>query len=107
MRYEFNMTTGEVLELPDAPSTYLAPTTLELRAQLQPLSAWQVRKVLTQFNLRTQVENAIAGADQATKDAWNHANEYRRDSALLNSMGAALGMTAAQLDSMFEIGATL
>jgi hypothetical protein len=30
------------------------------RAQLQPLSAWQVRKVLTQFNLRTKVETAIS-----------------------------------------------
>ena len=77
------------------------------RAQLLPLSAWQVRKVLTQFNLRTQVETAIANADQATKDAWNYANEYTRNSALLNSMATALGMTSSQLDSMFEVGATL
>lgn len=72
-----------------------------------PLSAWQVRKVLTQFNLRTQVEAAINTADQNTKDAWQFANEFGRDNALLNSMAIALGLTAAQLDSMFTVGATL
>lgn len=73
----------------------------------QPLSRWQVRKVLTQFNLRTQVENAISMADQATKDAWAYANEFARDNVLLNNMGKALGMTDAQLDQMFTVGITL
>lgn len=72
-----------------------------------PLSAWQVRKVLTQFNLRSQVESAINLADQNTKDAWQFANEFGRDNALLNAMANALGMSAAQLDKMFEVGANL
>ena len=72
-----------------------------------PLSAWQVRKVLTQFNLRTQVEGAITLADANTKDAWLFANEFGRDNALLNAMATSLGMTSAQLDSMFEVGTTL
>lgn len=74
----------------------------------QPLSAWQVRKVLTQFNLRTQVENAIAAStDQGTKDAWAYANDFARDSVLLNTMGTSLGMTSAQLDNLFTVGITL
>ena len=72
-----------------------------------PLSAWQVRKVLTQFNLRAQVEGAIAQADANTKDAWLFANEFGRDNALLNAMAASLGLTSEQLDSMFLSGATL
>ena len=75
--------------------------------QFAPLSAWQVRKVLTQFNLRAQVEAAILTADLNTKDAWNYANEYQRNDPLLNSMASMLGMTAAQVDSMFTVGVTL
>ncbi len=105
MRYEINLTTGEVLELPDAETT---PITQEyLRSIMQPLSAWQVRKVLTQFNLRTQVESAIVNADQNTKDAWQFANEFKRDDILLNNMGKALGMTDEQLDQLFTVGVTL
>lgn len=107
-----NVQTGEqsIVVMTEAEIASALPpglTTLEKRAQLQPLSAWQVRKVLTQFNLRAQVETAIANADQATKDAWNHANAYSRDSALLNSMATVLGMTATQLDQMFIVGVTL
>lgn len=72
-----------------------------------PLSAWQVRKVLTLFNLRANVEAAIVLADTATKDAWAFANEFERSDALLNGMAASLGMTSAQLDQLFEVGATL
>ena len=82
-------------------------TVAQQRALLQPLSAWQVRKVLTQLNLRTQVENAITASDQATKDAWQYANEFRRDNVLLNNMATSLGLTAAQLDNMFTVGITL
>ena len=72
-----------------------------------PLSAWQVRKVLTQFGLREQVEAAIVTADLNTKDAWNYANEYQRNDPLLNGMATALGMTSAQIDQMFTVGVTL
>jgi predicted component of type VI protein secretion system len=72
-----------------------------------PLSAWQVRKVLTQFNLRVRVEAAISQADQNTKDAWQYASSFERDNEVLLAMGEALGMSDTQLDSMFEIGITL
>lgn len=76
-------------------------------ASFAPLSAWQVRKVLNQFGLRAQVESAIATADDNTKDAWVYANEYQRNDPLLNGMASMLGMTAAQVDSMFIVGVTL
>ncbi len=72
-----------------------------------PLSAWQVRKVLTQFGLRDTVEDAILQSSQDTKDAWQFANEFRRDDALLNGMAQMLGMSDTQLDQLFEVGITL
>lgn len=72
-----------------------------------PLSAWQVRKVLTQFELRTQVEAAISQSDQNTKDAWQYASLFERDNAVLAVMALALGLSNLQIDSMFEIGITL
>jgi hypothetical protein len=89
-------------------STPREPLTVEqIRAQLQPLSAWQVRKVLTQFNLRTKVETAISNADQVTKDAWEYAGEFSRDDALLNSLCASLFLTNEQVDELFTVGITL
>ena len=52
-------------------------TALQIRAALAPLSAWQVRKVLTQFNFRTQVENAIAGARCISQQYRRHHHRRR------------------------------
>ena len=73
----------------------------------KPLSAWQVRKVLTQFNLRASVEAGVAAADQNTRDAWAYAKDFQRDDPVLVGMAIALGMTNEQIDSMFDIGITL
>lgn len=81
--------------------------TLINRAALQPLSAWQIRKVLIQFNLRDQVETAIAKASMAIQDAWHYAGQFKRDDDVLLAAAASLGITDAQLDTMFEVGATL
>ena len=84
------------------------PLTVEQnRALLKPLSAWQVRKVLTQLGLRDSVETAVANADAETKDAWHYASSFQRDDALLVSMAAAINISDAQLDAMFEAGALL
>jgi hypothetical protein len=82
-------------------------TAAEKRALLSPLSAWQIRKVLTKSGLRTQVEAAILLADQNTQDAWHYASEFRRDDAILNAMAVTLGITATQLDDLFTLGVTL
>lgn len=73
----------------------------------QPLTKWQVRKVLNAAGLREQVEAAIAGGSQDFKDAWECAGHYERDNALLNGMAQSLGMTSSQLDDLFILGATL
>ena len=77
------------------------------RAELKPLSARQVRLILTQFGYRAQVESAIEQASQDVKDEWNYANEFYRNSPVLNGMAQALGLTDEQVDSLFEQGVTL
>lgn len=84
------------------------PTPSDIPAKVYlPLSAWQVRKVLTQFNLRAAVEAGVAAANQNTKDAWAYAKEFQRDDPVLMGMATALGLTKTQLDSLFDIGITL
>lgn len=83
-------------------------TTEQIRARMTPLTALQIRKVLNQFNLRSQVETIINDrTDQALKDAWQYATEYKRDDDLLNQMIAYIGLTQDQVDQMFTVGATL
>jgi hypothetical protein len=72
-----------------------------------PLTKWQVLKVLRQFGLLASVEAAIAEADDITKEAWQYASTYERTSTVLNGMAQVLGMSSEQLDTLFEVGATL
>lgn len=39
--------------------------------------------------------------------AWQDAQEFRRDSALVANMGAALGLTSAQIDDLFRLAANI
>jgi hypothetical protein len=73
----------------------------------QPLSAWQVRKVLTASGLRAQVEATVLAADQDTQDAWHYASNFQRDDPILNAMTVSLGITPKDLDNMFDLGITL
>lgn len=77
------------------------------RASLKPLSARQVRLILTQFGYRAQVESAINLASQDVKDEWNYANEFERTSPVLNGMAQMLGLSAEDVDAMFEQGVLL
>lgn len=77
------------------------------RSSLKPLSARQVRLILSQFGYRAQVEGAISLASQDVQDEWNYANEFERASPVLNGMAQLLGLTDSDVDLMFEIGAGL
>lgn len=83
------------------------PSAAELRTQLKPLAPAQIRLVLDQFGLLAQVESAVAAGDKKLKVEWEFRIEFTRENATLNAMATALGLTAAQLDKMFEVGATL
>ena len=53
------------------------PLTIEQkRAQLTPLNAAQIRKVLTQSGLRKQVEAAVLTASQDIQDDWGYSPSF-------------------------------
>ena len=71
------------------------------------VSPWQIRKALNQAGLRAAVEAAVAQGSQEVKDGWEVATEFRRTDPLVEQLGAALGKTAAELDAIFQLAATL
>ena len=72
----------------------------------------QARLALLQSNLLFQVEAAIAaiedaGQRQAVQIEWEYAAEVNRAHPWVQSLAAALGLTAEALDALFEQAATL
>lgn len=75
----------------------------------ESVSRFQARAALYQSQLLDAV-NAIMSNEQTpmmAKLAWQDAQEFRRDSALVQSMGTTLGMTEEQLDDLFRLAATI
>jgi len=65
--------------------------------------AWAIKRVLTQMGLRAATEQAVAQADQDTKDMWEYATTYRRTSPFTLAIANALNKTDADLDELFTI----
>lgn len=112
--YEGEFVASGSIEVPQRPSEFHAFINGEWqysqdlkRASLKPLSARQVRLILSNFGYREAVEAGVASASQAVKDEWNFANEFERTSPVLNGMALALGLSAADVDAMFEQGILL
>jgi len=99
------------------PSDIVAPTQAELdelayQATVpQIVSMAQARKALSHAGLLATVEAAIAAmTGQAGDDAridWSTANEVWRSGSLVQNMGAALGLTARQVDALFIAAAAI
>lgn len=88
-------------------------TSAELRAFLNPpppvpvsVSPLQCRLALNDFGIRAQVEAAVAAGSQVIKDKWEFATEIRRDDPDLNALASAIGLSSAQIDSLFQLAAT-
>lgn len=71
------------------------------------ISAWQMRKALNATGLRDQIEAAVAGASRDVQDGWATAREFERNHLLIVQMASALGLSDAEVDAVFELGATL
>jgi hypothetical protein len=65
----------------------------------------QARLALLGAGLLSGVDAAIASLPSPQKEAaqieWGYASEVRRDNPLIGAMARALGMTEAQLDTLF------
>jgi hypothetical protein len=71
------------------------------------VSRFQARMALHNAGLFDQVDAAMALSTTPViaKEAWGSAQEFRRDSQTVASMGASLGMTDSQLDDLFTAAA--
>lgn len=62
---------------------------------------FQARKALLANNLLDAVNDAVANAGSEAQIAWEYAIEIHRDDPLIATLGAAIGLTAEQIDSLF------
>lgn len=69
----------------------------------QQVPMWAVRTVLQNNGLFTQAQALIeASTDNALKNIWEYGNFADRNSATINSLATALGLTSEQVDQMFR-----
>lgn len=71
-------------------------------------SPWQIRKALNAQGLRAAAEAAVAAStDQAMKDGWEFATEFRSDDPFVISMGVVLGKSEEETAQFIQYAATL
>lgn len=71
------------------------------------VSPRQIRQALTRFDLRTQVEVAVAAGDQDIKDWWEFALTIERKHPMVVNMAKALGIDDNTIDAIFLAAGTL
>lgn len=91
---------GESFAPPDDPAPEAAPVP-------PVISRFQARAALLQVGLLNAVEQAVSQAEPLVQLAWAEAIEWRRDSAALNKIAAALGLTETDMDNLFRLAATI
>jgi hypothetical protein len=74
---------------------------------IAPVSPRQIRQALTRAGLRASVESAVAAGDQDLKDWWEFSTTFERLNPQVTAMGAALGVSDAQLDDLWTLASTL
>lgn len=75
---------------------------LEYWRQTASCTPFQGRMALINASLMEQVQSAIDAADETTKTAWEYALEWKRNSPMISSLAATLGMTDEQIDGLFR-----
>ena len=100
---------GEVIEFPTQAEIDAEDAAAALAAERASMvvSRFQARAALLQNNLLDTASGAIAQADAMSQLAWEDAQEFRRNSPLVNSIGGALSLTDEQLDDLFRLAQTL
>lgn len=71
------------------------------------VSARQARLALIGAGLLVAVENAIAGLSVYDQTEWEYATEIRRDHPMIASLGAALSLSAGDIDELFRIAGNI
>jgi hypothetical protein len=74
----------------------------------QSVSRFQALAALSNAGLLTQAQNAVnASPNPLVPLAWNNAQTFDRNSATVAALGPALGLTDAQIDSLFIAASTI
>lgn len=80
-------------------------------AQALIVTRRQALRALHEAGLLDDVESAINGLPEPQKTLaridWDNATEFRRDFPLLLQLAGALGLTSAQIDSLFAAAASI
>lgn len=75
----------------------------------ESVSRFQARAALFTTGYLEGVEQYMQAQEtpMLSKLAWQDAQEFRRDSALVSNMGAMLGLSANQIDDLFRLASTI
>lgn len=69
---------------------------------------WQARAALRLAGIYDAADAAIsASGNAALIEAWTNGNTFRRDSPAIVQLGQMLGLTSAQIDSLFRAAADI
>jgi hypothetical protein len=102
---EVEMSAAEISELEAMRAAASAPTIP------QEVTMRQARLALLGAGLLASVEAAIDGLPEPKKSAarieWDHSQSVQRSRGLAVELGAALGLSSAQIDALFVQAATL
>ena len=100
-RFVLDITTGERVELPDAPTNYIPPTIDELRASMQ-LSKADAKLKLLAIGLYTEFDAEIQAMDNCKlKILWNNAEIFHRLDTNVDTFLTQKGFTPEQIDELF------
>lgn len=109
MRARWVMGAWQFVAVSTEPDPQPAPETIEQWRARASVSRFQARAALHLAGLLDQVQALMdnPATDPLARLAWQDAQEFRRSSPTVLSMGAALGMTDPQLDQLFTQAATI
>jgi hypothetical protein len=87
----------------NTPAPYVAPVAPAVSA----VTPRQARLALLSAGLLDQAQAAVDAAGGAAKITWEYATTFERTNPLIVGLGAALGLTATQIDALFAQASTL
>ena len=89
---------GNTIPVPVAPPIVPQPREIDAR---------RLRIALLQLGYLAKVEAAIASADEETKIEWDFATIIKEDYPLVKSLAFASGLTAENINAIFELALSL
>jgi len=96
--YEANK--NNIVVIPDVVPAPIVPTVREIDAR-------RLRIALSRLGYLTSVEALVAQADAETKIQWEFATFIKENFPLVQTITAALNLTKANVDAIFDLALTL